>query len=83
VNSVEGVACPKPAKGLLSEGLLSLANGLGLAEVPNAKGEDTCAAFGWSPKLGPGPTPNENAPGFPFAVDCCNSRVGLSSIRTS
>jgi hypothetical protein len=88
----EAVVCPKPAKGLLSEDLVSLMKGLGLADVPKMKEVGAGAAFDWSPKTGPGvPTPNENAPprvgldstGLPFGVDCCTSRVGLSSMRTS
>lgn len=91
VNGADGaVVCPKPAKGLLSKGLVSLANGLGVEDVPKTKGE---AAFDWPPKAGAGaPAPNENAPlpragldspALSFGVDCCTSRVGLSSMRTS
>jgi hypothetical protein len=92
-GAAEAVVCPKPTKGLLSEGWVSLVNRLGLADVPKTKEGGGGAEFDWSPKTGPGArVPNENAPppragldspGLPFAVDCCTSRVGLSSIRTS
>ena len=86
-NCVDG--CPKPAKGLLSEDLISLANGLGLADAPKTKASGAEAVFGWSPKTPGALAPNENAPpprvnlestSLPFGVDWWISRVGLSSM---